>query len=289
MTDNPFGTLDGLPPLRAIINDANLKADKSLGQNFILDLNLTDKIARAAHPYEGHTILEVGPGPGGLTRMLLKGGANPLIAIEQDERAVRALTYLQDAYGAALDLRQGDALKLDVTSLGDKPLKIVANLPYNIATPLLINWLDVIETRRAPITSMTLMFQKEVAERITATPGGKQWGRLSILVGWLCEARRLFDLPPEAFTPAPKITSSIVHLVARPKPQHPANAATLKKVVAQAFNQRRKMLRQSLKPLGGEAMLEAVGIDPTRRAETLTIAEFCALANHFDETEHKPS
>ncbi len=287
--DNSFGTLDGLPPLRAIINDANLKADKSLGQNFLLDLNLTDKIARAAAPFDGHTVLEVGPGPGGLTRMLLKGGATPLIAIEQDKRAVRALTYLQDAYGPAFDLRQGDALKLDLADLGSAPIKIVANLPYNIATPLLINWLEVIETGRAQVTSMTLMFQKEVAERITAQPGTKQWGRLSILANWLCETRRLFDLPPEAFTPAPKITSSIVHLVARPQPLYPANSATLQKVVAQAFNQRRKMLRQSLKPLGGEALLTQVGIDPTRRAETLSVQEFCALANQIDETEHNPS
>ncbi|MGB0920924.1 MAG: 16S rRNA (adenine(1518)-N(6)/adenine(1519)-N(6))-dimethyltransferase RsmA [Alphaproteobacteria bacterium] len=285
MVEQTYNTLDGLPPLRDIIAQANLKADKSLGQNFLLDLNLTDKIARAAGPFADHTVLEVGPGPGGLTRMLLAHEASPLIAIEQDDRAVKALAYLQAAHGTAFDLRAGDALALNISTLGDRPIKIVANLPYNIATPLLINWLVEIEQRHANVTSMTLMFQKEVADRIAAQPGTKQWGRLSILSQWLCETRRLFDLPPEAFTPPPKITSTIVQLTPRAQPLAAARSETLQKVVAQAFNQRRKMLRQSLKPLGGEALLEKGGIDPTRRAETLSIEEFCALANILDETE----
>lgn len=282
-----MSTLDGLPPLRDIINAAGLRADKSLGQNFLLDLNLTGKIAQSAGPFEDFTVVEIGPGPGGLTRALLRQGANPLVAVEMDERAVRALTYLQEAYGEAFELRHGNALDLDLAALGDKPIKIVANLPYNVATPLLIGWLEHVAAGTAPIASMTLMFQREVADRITAAPGSRQWGRLGLLAQWLCETRKVLDLPPSAFTPPPKVTSSVVRLTPRPQPLFPARLDILQQVVAAAFNQRRKMLRQSLKSLGGEALLDHAGIDPTRRAETLSIEEFCILARAVAEDAEK--
>jgi len=275
-------SFDGLPPLRAIIAEHQLSAKKSFGQNFLLDLNLTAKIAKAAAPFFGFVTYEIGPGPGGLTRALLKAGADPLIAIDPDPRAVKALSYLQTAYGPAFDLRQGDALELDEKSLGAGPerkLKIIANLPYNIATPLLFRWLELIAGQSVPIASLTLMFQKEVADRITAEAGTKAYGRVSIMAQWLCETRTLFDLPPSAFTPPPKVTSTVVQLIPRPHPVAPADAKTLEKVVAAAFQQRRKMLRQSLKSLGdAQRILDIAGIDPTRRAETLSIEEFCLLA-----------
>ncbi len=278
-------SFDGLPPLRTVIAQQQLSAKKSFGQNFLLDLNLTAKIAKAAAPYFGFVTYEVGPGPGGLTRAILKAGADPLIAIDPDPRAIEALSYLQTAYGDKFDLRHGDALELDETTFGAGPerkLKIIANLPYNIATPLLFRWLALIAEGSVPIASLTLMFQKEVADRITAQAGTKAYGRVSIMAQWLCETRSLFDLPPSAFTPPPKVTSTVVQLVPRPKPVAPADAAALETVVAAAFQQRRKMLRQSLKPLGdANQMLEIAGIDPTRRAETLSIEEFCLLARAY--------
>lgn len=271
-------SVDGLPPLRDVIERHELRAKKSLGQNFLLDLNLTSKIARAAGDLSQTTVMEVGPGPGGLTRALLLNGAARVIAIERDERCLAALAEVSDHYPGRLQIIAGDALKTNFSVLcGDDKVKIVANLPYNIGTELLVRWLSV-PTWPPFFDSLTLMFQREVAERIVARPASDSYGRLGVLAGWRTDARIVFDVPPQAFTPAPKVTSSVVHLVPRQSP-FPADVRKLERVTEAAFGQRRKMLRQSLKGLGGEALLSAVGIDPTRRAETLDIAEFVALAN----------
>ncbi len=270
-------TGDGLPPLRQVITEHGLSARKSLGQNFLLDLNLTRKIARTAGDLTQSTVFEVGPGPGGLTRALLAEGARRVIAIEKDQRCIAALEDISRHYPGCLAIVQADALEYDFAAhcAEDTDVGIVANLPYNIATPLLVSWLTV---KKWPpfFKSMTLMFQREVAERITAAPGTPAYGRLGVLAGWRTTARIAFDLSPKAFTPPPKVTSSVVHFV--PK----ADAAdvdpqVLSRITQLAFGQRRKMLRQSLKPAGGEALLAKAGIDPTRRAETLTIEEFTAL------------
>lgn len=272
-------SLDGLPPLRTVIEEHRLRAKKSLGQNFLLDLNLTTKIARVAGDLGRTTVIEVGPGPGGLTRALLACGAKRVVAIERDERCLAALAEIAAHYPGRLEVIAGDALETDFTALaaaieGEK--KIVANLPYNIGTELLVRWLTVPDW--PPFwTSMTLMFQKEVAQRIVAQPGESSYGRLGVLAGWRTQARIVFDLPPQAFTPPPKVTSSVVHLEPRQTPL-PADAAKLARVTQAAFGQRRKMLRQSLKIAGGERLLQAAGIEGTRRAETLTVAEFAALA-----------
>jgi 16S rRNA (adenine1518-N6/adenine1519-N6)-dimethyltransferase len=271
-------TPDDLPPLREVIRRHGLVAKKSLGQNFLLDLNLTARIARAAGALAGVTVLEIGSGPGGLTRALLALGANRVIAVERDERAIAALHEIAERYPGRLDVVKGDALTFDPRShLDPGPVRIVANLPYNIATALLIRWLD----RIGEYESLTLMFQREVAERLVAAPRSPAYGRLSIVVQWLCEARILFDIPPRAFTPAPKVTSSVVRLVPRPMPLAQADKAVLERVTAAAFGQRRKMLRASLKSLGMpvEPLLAATGIAGTARAEELSVAEFCALAN----------
>ena len=268
---------DGLPPLREVIEQHGLAARKSLGQNFLLDLNLTGKIARSAGSLEGHDIIEVGPGPGGLTRALLMAGAERVIAIERDERCLEALGEVSAAYPGKLEVISGDALKADWTSLSNRPVRIVANLPYNIATPLLTGWLG--ETAWPPFfASLTLMFQREVAERICAEPGDKAYGRLSVLCGWRTYCEKLFDVSPRAFTPPPKVTSSIVHLEPKAEPL-PCNIRDLETVTRAAFGQRRKMLRASLKALGGNDLLEKVGIDPTLRAEQLSIEQFVQLAN----------
>jgi 16S rRNA (adenine1518-N6/adenine1519-N6)-dimethyltransferase len=269
---------DGLPPLREVIERHGLAAKKSLGQNFLLDLNLTGKIARAAGDLAGHTVIEVGPGPGGLTRALLLHGAKRVVAIERDERCLGALAEISAHYPGRLEVVSGDALKTDFAGLvTDGPVKIIANLPYNIGTELLIRWLTV--AAWPPFyDSMTLMFQREVAERIVARAGSDGYGRLGILAGWRTEAKIAFDVPPQAFTPPPKVTSSVVHLVPRADPL-PADVRKLGRVTEAAFGQRRKMLRQSLKSLGGERLLETVNIDATRRAETLSIEEFARLAN----------
>ena len=269
---------DGLPPLREVIERHGLAAKKSLGQNFLLDLNLTGKIARAAGDLTQHTVIEVGPGPGGLTRALLLHGAKKVVAIERDERCLAALAEIAAHYPGRLEIISGDAMKTDFTALvPDGPAKIVANLPYNIGTELLIRWLTV--GGWPPFYgSMTLMFQREVAQRIVASVGSDAYGRLGILAGWRTEAKIAFDVPPQAFTPPPKVTSSVVHLVPRAEPL-PADVRKLGRVTEAAFGQRRKMLRQSLKSLGGERLLVTVGIDATRRAETLSIAEFVQLAN----------
>ncbi|WP_425418818.1 16S rRNA (adenine(1518)-N(6)/adenine(1519)-N(6))-dimethyltransferase RsmA [Oricola indica] len=270
--------IDGLPPLRAVIEKHGLATKKSLGQNFLLDLNLTGRIARAAGDLEGHTVIEVGPGPGGLTRALLMHGAAKVVVIERDARCLPALEEISAHYPGRLEIVEGDALKADFATLaGEKPAKIVANLPYNVGTQLLVNWL---ETEPWPpfFDSLTLMFQREVAERIVAAPGSGSYGRLGVLAGWRTEARIQFDVPPQAFWPPPKVTSSVVHLVPRQDPIA-TDARRLSLTTQHAFGQRRKMLRQSLKAIGGQALLDAAGIDGARRAETLSIEEFCRLAN----------
>ncbi|MER8957989.1 16S rRNA (adenine(1518)-N(6)/adenine(1519)-N(6))-dimethyltransferase RsmA [Mesorhizobium sp. M0701] len=274
-------SIDGLPPLREVIERHGLQAKKALGQNFLLDLNLTSKIARTAGDLSDVTVIEVGPGPGGLTRALLLNGARRVVAIERDERCLAALAEISNHYPGRLEIVAGDALKTDFAALakGESggPAKIVANLPYNIGTELLIRWLTV--TEWPPFyTSMTLMFQREVAERIAASPGSEAYGRLGVLAGWRTEARIAFDVPPQAFTPPPKVTSSVLHLVPRANPL-PAEVKRLSRVTEAAFGQRRKMLRQSVKSLGGEALLTRAGIDPTRRAETLSVEEFVRLTN----------
>ncbi len=269
---------DGLPPLRDVIERHGLQAKKALGQNFLLDLNLTGKVARAAGDLAQTTVIEVGPGPGGLTRALLMHGARRVVAVERDERCLAALAEIAAHYPGRLEVIPGDALKTDFPTLSDgEPVKIVANLPYNVGTELLVRWLTV--GQWPPFyASMTLMFQREVAERIVAKPGSSAYGRLGVLAGWRTEATIAFDVPPQAFTPPPKVTSSVVHLVPRAAPL-PADVNRLARVTEAAFGQRRKMLRQSIKGLGGEALLNKVGIDPTRRAETLSVEEFVALAN----------
>jgi 16S rRNA (adenine1518-N6/adenine1519-N6)-dimethyltransferase len=269
---------DGLPPLRDVIQRHGIAAKKSLGQNFLLDLNLTGKIARAAGSLDGVTVIEVGPGPGGLTRALLANGAARVVAVERDERCLAALAEISEHYPGRLEIIAGDAMKTDFSALAaGRPAKIVANLPYNIGTELLIRWLTVADW--PPFyQSLTLMFQREVAQRIVAAPGSDPYGRLGVLAGWRTEARIAFDVPPQAFTPPPKVTSSVVSLTPRDVPL-PADVRMLGRVTEAAFGQRRKMLRQSVKSLGGEALLAKIGIDPTRRAETLSVAEFVALAN----------
>ena len=267
---------DRLPPLRELIARHGLAARRGLGQHFILDLNLTGRIARAAAPLDRATVIEIGPGPGGLTRALLAEGAQRVIAIERDARCLAALAELAARYPGRLDIVEGDALALDPSELCEKPRRIVANLPYNIATALLLRWLD----RIGEYESLTLMFQREVALRLVAAPRTATFGRLSVIVQWLCEAKILFDVPPRAFVPPPNVTSSVVSLVPRPTPLAPASKPVLERVTAAAFGQRRKMLRQSLKSLGMpvEPLLAAAGITPTARAEELSIEQFCALA-----------
>jgi 16S rRNA (adenine1518-N6/adenine1519-N6)-dimethyltransferase len=275
-----------LPPLREVIARYGIVARRSLGQNFLLDLNLTGRIARAAGPLENATVIEIGPGPGALTRALLAAGARRILAIERDERCVAALAEIAAACPGRLELVAGDALRLDPVELSDAPRKIVANLPYNIATSLLIGWLD----RIGEYESLTLMFQREVAERLTAAPRSKSYGRLSVLVQWLAEPQILFDIPPRAFVPPPKVTSSVVRIVPRLEPLALADRTALERVTAAAFGQRRKMLRTSLKTLGVpvEPLLDRAGVAPTARAEELTVAEFCALARVVQQNRSDP-
>jgi 16S rRNA (adenine1518-N6/adenine1519-N6)-dimethyltransferase len=267
----------GLPPLRDVIRRHDLAARKSLGQNFLLDLNLTARIARGAGSLAGVTVVEVGPGPGGLTRALLAEGAAQVVAIERDERCIAALEEIAAAYPGRLTIVAADALEIDMAGLAARPAKIVANLPYNVATPLLIGWLKT-EPWPPWFQSMTLMFQREVAERIVAAPGSDAYGRLGVIAGWRCEASILFDVSPRAFTPPPKVTSSVVHLVPRATPLA-ADAGILERVTAAAFGQRRKMLRQSLRSLGvdPQVLLAEAGIEGTRRAEEIGVAGFVAL------------
>ena len=271
--------IDQLPPLREVIAQHNLSAQKSLGQNFLLDLNLTSKIARQAGDLTQSDVLEIGPGPGGLTRGLLAEGARRVIAIEKDRRCIAALEDIQKAYPDRLKILEGDALSINSMEHLTGPVKVVANLPYNVGTELLIRWLT--PKRWPPFwTSLTLMFQKEVAERIVAPVASKAYGRLALLSQWRTDANIVMNLPPSAFTPPPKVSSAVVHLTALSAPRFEAEAAVLEKTVAKAFNQRRKMLRSSLKgfTLDLEEKLQAAGISPTLRAEQVSLEQFCALA-----------
>ncbi|MEQ8354122.1 MAG: 16S rRNA (adenine(1518)-N(6)/adenine(1519)-N(6))-dimethyltransferase RsmA [Kiloniellaceae bacterium] len=273
-----------LPPLREVIARHGLGARKSLGQHFLLDLNLTGRIARSAPELSRGSVIEVGPGPGGLTRALLSEGATQVIAIEKDRRCREALAELAAAYPGRLEVVEGDALALDLTALGTKPRQIVSNLPYNISTALLVRWLTALAADPGAFSAMTLMFQKEVADRLVAAPRSRHYGRLSVLTQWLCAPRPLFDIPPRAFTPPPKVTSTVVALMPRGRPLAPARLAALERVTAAAFGQRRKMLRQSLKSLGADPapLFDATGIVPTARAEELSVEDFCALARVVD-------
>jgi 16S rRNA (adenine1518-N6/adenine1519-N6)-dimethyltransferase len=274
---------DGLPPLRDVIAKYDLGARRALGQNFLFDLNLTRRIARAAAPLDTATVIEIGPGPGGLTRALLAEGARSVIAIERDERALPALAEIGAAYPGKLEVKSGDALEMDWRNLVAGPARIVANLPYNIATPLLIGWLA--DPWPPWYESLTLMFQKEVADRIAAAPGSKAYGRLSVLCQWRCSVAKLFDINRSAFTPPPKVTSTLVRLVPRPMGEPPCRLAALERVTAAAFGQRRKMLRSSLKSLGLDtsALLAAAGIDGELRAEDIAVSGFARLAHLLDE------
>ena len=279
-----MNAIDDLPPLREVIRRHDLRAKKSLGQNFLLDLNLTSRIARAAGPLDDVTVIEIGPGPGGLTRALLANGARRVIAVERDERALAALAEIAARYPGRLDVVAGDALDFDPRSHLDRgPVRIVANLPYNIATALLVNWLTL-EPWPPWYDRLVLMFQREVAERITAAPGSKSYGRLSVLAGWRSEARMLFDIAPSAFVPPPKVTSTLVEFVPRAAPLT-CDPRTLQRMTQAAFGQRRKMLRQSLRSLGVDplVLLSAAGIEPTARAEEIPVAGFVALARVFAE------
>lgn len=275
------GSVEGLPPLRDVIAAHGLSARRSLGQNFLLDLNITRRIARAAGPLDHATVLEIGPGPGGLTRALLEEGAATVIAVERDDRCLAALEQVAAVAGGRLQVVAGDALTVDIAALGAKhgKLRVVANLPYNISTPLLIGWLRQLSL----FDRFVLMFQSEVADRLAAPPGSKAYGRLSVAAQWRCGVRPLFTLPPRAFTPAPKVASTVVKLTPRDRPLAQADPDILEEVVAAAFGQRRKMLRAALKGVFADpqAVLTAAGIAPQARAETVSIEGFCALAREL--------
>jgi 16S rRNA (adenine1518-N6/adenine1519-N6)-dimethyltransferase len=271
--------VDPQPPLRTIIERFQLRADKRLGQHFLLDPQLLSRIAAAAGDLRGRTVVEVGPGPGGLTRALLAAGAARVIAIERDPRCIEALRELARAADGRLELIQADARELALAELGAGPVSVVANLPYNVATPLLIQWLGELER----IERLTLMFQREVGLRIGAPPGSRAYGRLSVLVQWLCEVRNLMHLPARAFTPPPQVASSLVQLIPRPAPLAPADREALERVLQAAFGQRRKMLRSSLRSLEPrpEALLAAAELSPTARAEQIDVQGFCRLARSY--------
>ena len=274
--------IDDLPPLRDVIASHGLDAKKSLGQNFLLDLNLTSKIARLAGDISGHDVLEVGPGPGGLTRGLLAAGARRVVALEKDPRCMAALAQIAAAYPGRLDVFNADALDFDIRGQLTGPVRVVANLPYNVGTELLVRWLTPKDW--PPFwSSLTLMFQKEVAERIIAKPGTKAYGRLGILAQWKSNPSVVMELPPEAFTPPPKVHSAVVHLETLAEPRFPAPAGLLSSTVAMAFNQRRKMLRSSLKSAAPdiETALRDAGLEPTARAEEISLEGFCGLARRL--------
>lgn len=279
--------IDSLPPLREVIAAHGLSARKSLGQNFLLDLNLTARIARVAGPLEGVTVIEIGPGPGGLTRALLAAGAARVVAVERDKRALPALAEIAAAYPGRLEVRAEDALKIDYAALAGGPMRIVANLPYNIATPLLIGWLSL-EPWPPFYESLTLMFQREVAQRIVASPGSADYGRLSVLAGWRTEARIAFTVNRSAFTPPPKVTSAVV--VLKPKPVEPdVPLSCLEAVTRAAFGQRRKMLRQSLRSLGRDPgpLLSAASLGGEERAEQVPIPGYVAMARELAQSGNR--
>lgn len=282
--------IDSLPPLSQVIRDHDLQAKRQLGQNFLLDLNLTAKIARLAGDIKNADIFEVGPGPGGLTRGLLAEGARKVLVVEKDTRCIPALQEISQAYPNHLQIIEGDALKINPSEYLSSPIRIVANLPYNVGTELLIRWLSP-QQWPPPWKSLTLMFQKEVAQRIVATPGSTHYGRLAIFTQWRSKAQIVMTLPPEAFTPAPKVYSAVVHLEIREQPLYPANSALLERITAMAFNQRRKMLRAALKPLAAqigcniESLLESASIQPTQRAENINIESFCRLAREVEKRQ----
>ncbi len=274
-----MAAIDGLPPLREVIARHGLGARKALGQNFLLDLNLTAKIARQAGDLACSDVLEIGPGPGGLTRALLAEGARRVVAVEKDPRCLPALEEIAAAYPGRLEIVAGDALAFDPARHLNSPVQVVANLPYNVGTELLVRWMT--PAAWPPFwDGLTLMFQREVAERIVAAPGTAAYGRLSLLVQWRAEARLVMTLPPEAFTPPPKVRSAVVRITRRAAPLYPADGALLGRITAAAFGQRRKMLRSSLRGLGPdiETHLRGAGIEPTARAETVSLEGFCALA-----------
>ncbi len=278
-------TFPELPPLREVIQNHGLLAKKSLGQNFLMNPTVTDYIAGSSGDLKTGTVIEIGPGPGGLTRSLLKAGTNNLLALEKDVRCVAALLQLQQAFPDQLTILEQDALAFDYGSLKEQPVTIVANLPYNIATPLLIGWLKLIASGTSTIQGMTLMFQREVGQRITAAPGNKSYGRLAIICQWLCDTYSVCELPPSAFTPPPKVHSAVVGFKPLASPRFKASLPCLEKVTAAAFGQRRKMLRQSLKKLDVElpALLATSDIAGDRRPEDLSIEEFCRLATAYEE------
>ena len=271
--------MEKLPPLKDVISRHQLRAKKSLGQNFLLDLNLTSKIARHAGILDQFDILEIGPGPGGLTRSLLHEGARKVVAIEKDSRCILALEEIQSIFPGRLKLLQGDALSINPREHLTDPVRIIANLPYNIGTELLVRWLNS-KTWPSYWQSMTLMFQKEVANRIVANPGTKAYGRLSVMSQWRCNAKIAFNIPATAFTPPPKVESTLVHFEALKEPKFPAEVDILEFVVSKAFNQRRKMLRGALKNYfqNVEEGLFSIGVSPTKRAEDVTVQEYCAMS-----------
>ena len=277
--------METLPPLKDVISKHKLSAKKSLGQNFLLDLNLTSKIARYAGNLEQSDVLEIGPGPGGLTRSLLNEGARKVVAIEKDTRCIAALEEVQTRFTGKLKIVEGDALSTEVRQYLTHPVQIIANLPYNIGTELLVRWLNS-TTWPSFWQSMTLMFQKEVANRIVASPGSKAYGRLSVMAQWRCNTKIAFNIPATAFTPPPKVESSIVHFEALKEPRFPAEVNKLEFVVSKAFNQRRKMLRGALKGhfKNVDENLLAIGIEPTKRAENVSIQEFCLMAQVLVQT-----
>ncbi|MAE50689.1 MAG: 16S rRNA (adenine(1518)-N(6)/adenine(1519)-N(6))-dimethyltransferase [Micavibrio sp.] len=285
VSDPGLEYLDRLPPLREVISAHNLRAEKSLGQNFLLDGNITDKIVSFidANMTPNMTVFEIGPGPGGLTRSLLRSKAKQIIALEYDARAIAALQDLQAQSGGRLRVLHQDALEGDITELAPGPRGIVANLPYNIASPLLIGWLRIIAGNKDDINVMGLMFQKEVADRITAKPGTKAYGRLSVITQWLCAVQKVYDLPPSAFTPPPKVSSSIVRFVPKSLSGDQPSFASVERITAMAFNQRRKMIRASLKPF--ITAIESLGLDPMARAENLEVADFIALAQYLEKMQ----
>ena len=276
--------VENLPPVRQLVEAMDMRARKSLGQNFLFDLNLTRRIARSAGPLTGTTI-EIGPGPGGLTRALLLENAAQVIAIDKDRRVVDVLHSLAVAAGDRLEFVEADAKKSPIWEMGTAPRRIIANLPYNIATTLLISWLG----HASAFQSMTLMFQREVAERITATPGSSAYGRLSVLTSWLADAEILFEVPASAFVPAPKVTSSVVQIVPLAAPRHECSQGALETITRIAFGQRRKMLRSSLKAIGGADMLHQAGIDPEQRPQDIGVGDFCNLAAIYQAGPFYPS